>query len=104
MLNNKKRWSVNFDLHIDLLEKYFSSTNPKDAYRVVGRFFIEKGFEHRLGSGYVSVDLLSKKEITDIIYEMFEKMPWIYNSSRHIDFAEVNDLMQNKYMMISCLI
>lgn len=81
--------AINFDLHIESLKKYFSAENPKDAYRQIGRFMRENGFEHRQGSGYISSIPLSNLEIIDVFKKMYSEMPWLVQCATRMDMTNV---------------
>ena len=53
------RRAIYFDLHGESLKKYFSESNPNWAYRALGKFFHDNGFEHQQGSEYVSKGTIS---------------------------------------------
>ena len=51
---SKKGVILTFDFVIKNLEKYYSYKSPKNAYREIGKFLIENGFEKTRDSDYVS--------------------------------------------------
>ena len=42
--DTKRRYAINFDLKISNLEKYYSKTNPKGAYKEIARYMAKNGF------------------------------------------------------------
>ncbi len=56
--------AINFDLDTNKLKEFYP--RYQQAYRDLLRFFREKGFSHRQGSGYVSNDKLSSADIVDL--------------------------------------
>lgn len=47
--------AINFDLDIKALQQYYPSSNWRKAYEDINKFFLSNGFEHRQGSGYISL-------------------------------------------------
>ena len=57
----RRHKAIYFDMRIKDLEKYYSATNPKGAYKRIKSFMLKHDFEHEqyLGSH-------SKKKMTDL--------------------------------------
>lgn len=87
--SNKKKRAINFDLNIASLKKYYSKSNPKNAYREIGKFFYNNDFDHRQGSGYVSRKPLSKTEVLHLIDQLNKTFPWLDKCSTHIDLTDI---------------
>ena len=47
--------ALNFDLDTENLKRYYPSSDYHKAYFDIKQFMIQNGFEHRQGSGYVSI-------------------------------------------------
>lgn len=47
----RRKYAINFDLKIADLEKYYSATNPKSAYKEISKYMSKHGFF--IGSGQV---------------------------------------------------
>lgn len=85
----RMRRAINFDLHGKSLEKYFSKSNPNDAYRVLGKFFHDNGFEHRQGLGYVSKEPLTKAEVIRIIDKLDGQFSWLKKCISCMDVTNI---------------
>lgn len=81
------KWTINFDLDTKKLQQKYSRNNWKKAYKDVRKVMLENGFEHRQGSGYISKEEMSEHDITAIIDNIAEKLPWIDECSRVFDKA-----------------
>jgi len=66
-----------FDLSVDGLRKYFSQTNPRDAYRKLRRFLTAHSFSHEQYSGYHSCYRTTDLEIFDLMRKLGKEYPWM---------------------------
>lgn len=96
---DKIRRAINFDLCGKGLVQYFSESNPNDAYRVLGKFFHDNGFEHRQGSGYVSKEALTKAEVIRIVDKLNEQFPWLGECASCIDVTNIGKTYDMKKML-----
>ena len=96
---DKIRRAINFDLHGNSLEQYFSESNPNDAYRVLGKFFHDNGFEHRQGSGYVSKEPLTKAEVVRIVDKLNEQFPWLEKCTSCTDVTNIGKTYDMEKML-----
>lgn len=89
--------AIYFDMRIKDLEKYFSATNPKGAYKKIKAFMINNGFEHEQYSGYHSKKKMTDLEVFDMIYNMSDELPWLQYCMNHFEVTNVganHDLME----------
>ncbi len=92
MNENKKGILLTFDLKIDELKKYYSSTSPKNAYKVVRKYLEANGFENRKDSDYVSYDINYYRSEA-IINKFAEKEKWFSICLDKISITEIKDEM-----------
>ena len=89
--------AIYFDMRIKDLEKYYSATNPKGAYKKIKAFMISNDFEHEQYSGYNSKEKLTDLEVFDMIYKMSDESPWLQYCMNHFEVTNVganHDLME----------
>lgn len=82
------RKALNFDLDTNALKEYY----PKEfhqAYYDVRKFMESRGFEHRQGSGYISVGQMTDREVVKTIQLLKIKMPWITKCVKKFDVTNV---------------
>ena len=77
----------NFDLDSKELLKKFNNT--ASAYNAMKKFFIERDFEHRQYSGYLSNQLLDKYDIADIAKELGQNFKWLKGCIQKADVLNV---------------
>ena len=58
--------AINFDLDTHKLQANYPGANYRNAYYDLRRFFEKHGFEHRQGSGYISLTKLATADIYDL--------------------------------------
>ena len=87
----KRICAVNFDFSADNLRAYYPNRSITQAYDDVKRFLTSNGFEHRQGSGYISVVALSGSEFNRIISRMFANYPWMLKTLKTADVTIVED-------------
>lgn len=86
-----------FDLCVKDLEKYYSVSNPKGAYRKIRDYLLKRQFSHEQYSGYHSLYKTTDLEIFDLMYEMKKEFPWLGQCLNHFEVTNVganHDLMQ----------
>lgn len=86
-----------FDLCVKDLEKYYSATNPRGAYRKIQDYLLKRQFSHEQYSGYHSQYKTTDLEIFDLVYEMNKDFPWLKRCLNHFEVTNVganHDLMQ----------
>lgn len=72
-------WEYSFDLVISMLERYYDSDNPKNAYREIGRYLIQNGFNNKddkQGSCYFTSDQFKRLSAEEIIKRIHHVFPW----------------------------
>lgn len=93
----KRLKAIYFDMRIKDLEKHFSATNPKGAYKKIKAFMLKNGFEHEQYSGYHSIKKMTDLEVFDLIYVMSEELPWMQHCMNHFEVTNIganHDLME----------
>lgn len=85
----KKRKAINFDLSTNELKKHFDNT--AEAYNQIKKFMLENGFGHRQYSGYVSKEVMSRKEVLKITEKMAEQFPWLSTCIQEIDVTDIGE-------------
>jgi vapD len=96
---SKKGVILTFDFVIRNLEKYYSYKSPKNAYREIGKFLIENGFEKTRYSDYVS-DKYNRLNAIGILDEFSKNNKWFSLCIRKVSVApidsswELSDLFQ----------
>ena len=83
--------AVYFDMEIKKLEKHFSATYPKRAYRIIQRFLEANSFEHEQYSGYHSKDKMMDLQIVKLVADMQTLFPWIDKRMNKIEVANIGD-------------
>lgn len=99
----KKRYAINFDLKIEQLRQYYSSTNPKGAYGKITSFMKRNGFEHRQWSGYISKHTLSKSELIDFTMKLHKEFPWLINCEGSMDATVITSIFDIKQMILDTM-
>lgn len=77
----------NFDLDSKELLKKFNNTAT--AYNAIKKFFIERDFEHRQYSGYLSNQLLNKYDVVKITKELGKNFKWLKGCIQKADVSNV---------------
>ena len=86
-----------FDLCVKDLEKYYSATNPRGAYRKIHDYLLQRQFSHEQYSGYHSQYKTTDLEIFDLIREMSHELSWLPYCLNHFEVTNIganHDLMQ----------
>ncbi len=81
--------AINFDLDTNALKEYYPKKDYHQAYDDIKKFMTKNGFEHRQGSGYVSSDKLSNKDILKLTEKIVNNMPWISKSVNKFDATNI---------------
>lgn len=92
----KRHKAIYFDMQIKELEKHYSASNPKGAYKKIMVYMKNHGFTHEQYSGYHSKNKMTDLEVFDMIYDMSEKLPWLQNCMNHFEVTNIgtnHDLM-----------
>ena len=94
-MNNKHRYSLNFDLHTDKeSEKELKSKvgiSLSRMYDIIEKHLIDNGFEWVQGSGLITKDFISSRKLTDIVVELFDNNIWLGHFTRDIKRTIVDD-------------
>lgn len=85
----RKYKALYFDIRIKDLEKYYSHTNPKGAYKKIKSFLIRHNFSHEQYSGYHSNYKTTDLEIFDLIREMSDTFPWLQHCISHFEVTNI---------------
>lgn len=88
---NKKGVSITFDFEIKSLQKYYSFTSPKNAYKVIGDYLIKEGFEKTKDSDYISYSNNLKKVIS-IIKKFAKNNKWFSPSLTKLAITPINQI------------
>lgn len=70
------RKALNFDLDTKKYERITGKKSPQ-AYYEIRRFLENAGFEHRQGSGYISLNSLNEIQINTIVKDMSNQLLWL---------------------------
>lgn len=76
MNNEKKLYAISFDLEQKALDKYYSKSR-RNAYRELGNFLYQNGYEHKEGSVYHSIKNQKPIEFFNMIEELNKQLPWV---------------------------
>lgn len=86
---NTTRKALNFDLDTKALEIFYPGNTYHQAYYDIRQFLESVGFQHRQGSGYISIDPIDFYEISLLINEMSEKFPWLKRCTKVVDTTAI---------------
>lgn len=89
-MNTRK--SLHFDLDYNKLKKYYSETNPGNAYRDIKKYMLSHGFEHHQYSGYVSKYKMSKKEGHYFCSSLSNEFSWLHYCVKNIHMTDVGSV------------
>lgn len=81
--------AINFDLSTHQLKKLYPGVNYRHAYDDLKHFFEHHAFEHRQGSGYISVNELSTVDIYDLMDDMAHQYQWLGECVNKIDVTNI---------------
>ena len=84
--------AINFDLDTNALKEHYTKSTGKpynNAYYEIKSFMNKNGFEHRQGSGYVSVSKINSADIYDTIQNLSTKYNWLHKCVTRFDVTDV---------------
>ena len=81
--------SLYFDLRIDRLKQYYSSTSPKGGYARIHNFLTNQNFSHEQYSAYHSKFRTTDLYIFKLIKRMRIELPWLENCVSHFEVANL---------------
>lgn len=90
---------VNFDLSTEKLLKHFPNGTAK-PYDLIKQFFLDKGFEHRQYSGYISKEPLGEYQTDKIIKELGKKFTWLKDCMQEFDVSNAPEKVSVKEQII----
>lgn len=82
----ERRKAINFDL--DTSKMRDMELYPY-GYRRLERSFQKLGFEHRQGSGYVSVYKISESSVYGMLEQLVTENPWLIRCAKRIDVTDI---------------
>ena len=80
--------AINFDLDTIELKKFYP--RYQQAYKDVLKFFRERDFSHRQGSGYVSNKKMTSADIVDLVGDLQKTFIWSDTCIKRIDVTNVS--------------
>ena len=99
----KSRKQIAFDLKQDALKVHYPKpkidTNPQyhnKAYRDLEKFFEGENWEHRQGSVYISKEILTDFEVTELIERIAAEMTWLFGCADEIDITDIGERLSLK--------
>lgn len=101
-MDEKKLCSISFDLEQKAIDKYYGKSR-RNAYREVGKFFHENGFEHVEGSVYHSMKGQTNADFVKMIISMGEQLPWIKNCVKemHRTIIPADEIVDMKEILLA---
>ena len=90
---DKGRQAFNFDLDTKVLKSVYGNEGTKytQGYRDIAKALDEYCFEHRQGSGYVSVEPISLLEAERVTKTLSNRFPWLKDAVKKFDVTEVGN-------------
>lgn len=82
---------LTFDFIINNLEKYYSYKSPKNAYREIGKFLTENGFEKTKDSDYISLEI-NRKKAYRLINEFAKEEKWFALCIKKVSITPIKDV------------
>lgn len=83
--------AINFDLDTKALQQYYPSSNWRKAYEDINKFFLSNGFEHRQGSGYVSINPTDKYSTLKFVERLSITLSWLSKCVKHFDVTDIGE-------------
>ncbi len=83
--------AINFDLRTDELRKAFGESGRRKAYRQIGAYLSNHGFEHRQGSGYRSTLALTDLEAIGLAINLYETHDWLFDCAGAFDVTNIGE-------------
>lgn len=81
--------AINFDFDTKALQKYYPSPNWRKAYDDINKFLLTNGFEHRQGSGYVSLQRMDNYSVEMLLKRLSSQFAWLSKSVKHFDVTNI---------------
>ncbi len=85
MNKTKRKRAINFDLDTAKLKEFYPKRNWRNAYKDIKKFFDDNNFTHRQGSGYISDEALSDRQIAEISRKISKTFPWLADCVNRFD-------------------
>lgn len=83
--------AINVDLDTKALQQYYPSSNWRKAYEDINKFFLSNGFEHRQGSGYISLIKTDDYSVLTLTRKLLNAMPWLSKCVKHFDVTDIGE-------------
>lgn len=96
----KSRRAINFDLNQASLRELYPSDNEKDAYADIRSFLEKNGFEHRQGSGYVSLAPLTDYAVTLVVEQLSASLQWLADCISTFDVTNIGQIFDMKDTLV----
>lgn len=80
--------AINFDIDTKIYQSV-THKHPSNAYYEIKRFLETNGFEHRQGSGYVSIINVTDTDINILINKMSLSFEWLKDCVKQFDVTNV---------------
>ena len=84
------RKAINFDIDTKKYEKHTGRKAPT-AYAEIKQFLKKNGFEHRQGSGYISIFEKPLPKVSQDLNNMGNTFPWLKHCIKRIDATSLGD-------------
>lgn len=101
-LESKHIKCVNFDLSTEELKKHFPNGTTK-AYELLKQFFLERDFEHRQKSGYISKKPLDEYQIDLIAKKLGSNFAWLKECMQEFDVSNAPDKVSIKEAIVNSI-
>ena len=85
----KSRKQISFDLDTEKLKQYYPKKDWRGAYKDIKKFMLDKDFEWRQGSNYMSKISKTTYDIFDITDKLLDKYPYLNLCIRDIIVANI---------------
>lgn len=80
--------AINFDIDTKVYQS-MTQKHPSNAYYEIRHFLETNGFEHRQGSGYVSITTVTDADINILINKMSLTFEWLKHCVKQFDVTNV---------------
>lgn len=84
----KHKFSINFDLYTDKKSKEELEKNVgislSQMYEIINKHLLKNGLEWVQGSGYITKEYVSSRQLTNIIIDLYENNIWLGHFTRDI--------------------
>lgn len=101
-MNGKKEfYAISFDLEQKALDKFYQKSR-RSAYRELGNFFHQNGYEHMEGSVYHSEEYQEPFEFYNMIKEMNTQLPWVKDCVKemHRTVIPIDEIVDVKEILL----